>query len=327
MPAKKKQETASTTKSTEMKPLIIGAVVALIAVAGLVFVVMGNGSGKGGSQQAANQVANIAPAAANAQATQESAIKLGNPTVAIVNGEAIKRSEVLTYIANLPERVRQTPLQNLFPLAVDQVVLNKIVAMRANKASLENDEQVEALVENAKKQAIRTVYLEREVTSQVTQKKLLNAYEELLDRVEGVQEMRARHILVETEDEAKALIKQLDDGADFEQLAKENSTGPSAVRGGDLGYFAKADMVPEFANAAFDLKSGTHSKKPVQTQFGWHVIKAEDLRDRQVPPFEQVKPQLEVQLRQQALADLMQSWQKEAKVEKYDINGEEVKQN
>ena len=316
--------TENKTSGSSKTPVIAVAVaVGLIAVGGLFFL---SRSGEAESQTgaAANQVA---PASADqAAAGADPMIKLGNPTVAVVDGEEIKRSDVFNFISGLPDQVRQMPIQTLFPLAQEQVINNKVIAAKAKTANLEGDPEVEQLFTQAKGQIVRNVYVEREVGSQINQKKLLKAYEDLLTKVEDIQEVHARHILTDTEEKAREVVTKLDGGAKFEDLAKEMSTGPSAENGGDLGYFAQAEMIPEFATAAFAIEPGQYSKDPVKTQFGWHVIKVEDKRKRPEPQFEAVKPQLEAQLRQQTLADLVQKWQKEAKIQKFDINGEPVKE-
>ena len=263
-------------------------------------------------------------ASAEGQEGEEPMIKLGNPVVAVVNNEEIKRSDVFTFISGLPEQVRAMPIENLFPMALEQVINNKLVTEKAASANLDSDPEVEQLLAQTKEQIIRNVFIERQVSEQITQTKLLDSYNKLLEQIGEVQETKASHILVETEEEARDVIAKLGEGADFAELAKEVSTGPSAESGGDLGYFAKNEMVPEFAEAAFALDQGAYSKDPVQTQFGWHVIKVEERRKRPEPEFEMVKPQLEAQLRQQILTELVQGWQEAANIKKFDINGEPV---
>ena len=126
-------------------------------------------------------------------------------------------------------------------------------------------------------------------------------------------EYHAAHILVKTEDEAKDIITQLDDGADFGELAKTLSTGPSGPSGGDLGWFIKTDMVPEFADAAFALEPGTVSD-PVKSDFGWHLIKVDDARDRAVPPLEQVQGELMGSLVEKAQAEILAELRAQAEV-------------
>jgi len=129
------------------------------------------------------------------------------------------------------------------------------------------------------------------------------------------QEFKARHILVRTEDEAKALIKQLDDGADFAQLAKEHSTGPSSSAGGDLGWFEKDMMVKPFADAVASMTNGTHSSSPIKTQFGWHIILREDAKDLEAVELAQVKDDIISSLRTQKLRSLINKLRENAKVE------------
>jgi peptidyl-prolyl cis-trans isomerase C len=296
---------------------------ALLAVTAISMSMLAGGAG---IALAAKKEAAPAPAAAAPAANTPDSIKLGDPVVATVNGDEIKRSDVFNFISGLPEQVRQMPVQNLFPLALEQVINNKIVSARADAAKLESDPEVVKIMEQAKGQIVRNVYVERQVKEGITQKKLLKAYEDMLTKMGDVQEIHARHILVDSEEKAREAIKKLDGGAKFEDLAKELNTAPSKDNGGDLGYFAKTDMIPEFANAAFALDVGKYSKDPVKTQFGWHVIKVEDKRKRPEPQFEQVKPQLEAQLRQEILTGLLEKWQKEAKIKKFDMNGEPVKE-
>jgi peptidyl-prolyl cis-trans isomerase C len=140
----------------------------------------------------------------------------------------------------------------------------------------------------------------------------------------GQEEVRARHILVESEDEAKAILEQLKGGADFATVAKEKSKDPGAAEGGDLGYFTKDQMVPEFADVAFKMYPGQLSN-PVKTQFGWHVIKVEDKRTRQPPEFEKVKDQIEAYLARKAQSDFITKLRQSAKVERLDKAAEQNK--
>ncbi|MGB0672069.1 MAG: peptidylprolyl isomerase, partial [Rhodospirillales bacterium] len=131
----------------------------------------------------------------------------------------------------------------------------------------------------------------------------------------------ARHILLKTEEDAKAAIKKLDGGADFAALAKELSTGPSKDNGGDLGFFVKEQMVPEFAEATFAMKPGSYSKKPVQTQFGWHVIKVEEARKRTPPTLEEATPVIRQELSREVGLAYLEEVKKDAKIEKFNPDG------
>lgn len=245
-----------------------------------------------------------------------------DPVVTIVNGVKVKRSEVFQFINNLPPNMRQqVPPEDLFPLAQEQILSGKVVEIKAEKANLEESEEVAKRLEEAKKQIVRAVYLEQEMEKRLTEKRVKAAYDEYIKAQGEVKETKARHILVDSEEKAKDMIKKLDAGEDFEKLAKEHSKGPSGARGGDLGYFAEADMVPEFSKAAFDTKVGEYTKTPVKTRFGWHVIKIEDRRIRPPAPYDQIKPMLEVQERRKILDELIGGWVNDAEIEVFDING------
>lgn len=275
---------------------------------------------------ASAEAAGAETAAETAAGTDAKDVKAGDPVVAVVDGDEIKRSDVFSFIGTLPDHIRQMPVDNLFPLALDQVIANEVIGKRAETANISGDPEVEKLMAQAKDQIVRSVYVEREVESRVTPQELRKAYDDLVAKIGKVEETHARHILVDTEEKAKEVIAKLDGGSRFEDLAKEYTADPSGQdNGGDLGYFAKTDMVPEFADAAFALQKGQYGKTPVKTAFGWHVIKVEDRRTRPAPKFEEVKAQLEQQLRQKTLTDLVEGWQKDANVRKFDINGNPLK--
>lgn len=279
----------------------------------------------GQEEQAAQEQDAAAPAEPQEQTRMAGDIKIGDPVVAKIGDQDVKRSEVFAFIATLPEQVRQQmPLENLFPLALDQVLNNRIIGEKAEAAKLEADPEVTKMVEQARDNIVRNVYMERELSKAVSQKELLKAYETMLEGFQKVEEVHARHILVKDEETARGIIAKLDKGESFEELARQSADGATAVNGGDLGYFSKADMIPEFSEAAFKLAPGTYSKEPVHTQFGYHVIKVEGKRQRPEPQFEDVKPQLEAQLRRDKLNALLESWQKAAAIQKFDINGEPI---
>jgi peptidyl-prolyl cis-trans isomerase C len=158
-------------------------------------------------------------------------------------------------------------------------------------------------------------WLQTEGKSAVTDAALHKVYDDAVKQMGQEQEVRARHILVETEDEAKAVQSQIKSGSDFAELAKQKSKDPGGSEGGDLGYFSKEQMVPEFANAAFKLENGQVSD-PVKSQFGWHIIKVEDKRQKQVPEFDKVKDQIETYVVRKAQSDVVAKLREGAKVER-----------
>ncbi len=329
-------ETSTEQKGKAGRGLMVAAVVGVISLAAAGTMFMSHESdaepakkGAAAAKSETGGVEKIAPASADTPAAstagQSGTIQMGDPVVAEVGGEKVLRSEVFSYISTLPEQIRQMPLQTLFPLALDQVLNARIIGMKADQAKMDSDPEVTKLLETAKGQIVRNVYVERELNKAVSQKDLLKAYETMLEGFEKVEEVRARHILVAEEDKARDIIAKLDGGAKFEDLTAESADTPTAQNGGDLGYFAKTEMVPEFAEAAFNITPGSYSKTPVKTQFGWHVVKVEEKRQRPEPQFELVKPQLEAQVRREQLNRMLEKWQKEASIKKFDINGEPIK--
>lgn len=256
-------------------------------------------------------------------ATPAIEIKPGNPVVATVNGQDILRIDVVNYIQTLPLQTRQLPLDQLFPAAVNQLVNENLAKAQSKKARLDKNPIVKERLAAAKAEIVATVFLQEEVSKKTTDEQLKNAYNQYVAALPEVEEARASHILVEKRKDALKLIQQLEDGADFAELAKENSIDkPSADRGGDIGYFTKTDVVPEFADKAFSMDIGTHTFEPVKSQFGYHVIMLADKRIRPTPTFEEAKPAIIGQARQAVLQSLFAKWRSDAKIEVFDINGE-----
>lgn len=253
-------------------------------------------------------------------------VKPGNPVVAKVDGKDISRVDVFRYIKMMPANVQQLPPTTVYPLALEQVINTRIVQNKAENAKLENDPEVAQQMAMAKQQIMRGIYIQREIDKQISDSDLKAKYDEAIGKAPDTKEIKAAHILVADKEKAQELIKKLKDGEDFAKLAAENSADPgNKDKGGELGWFAKTDMVPAFSEAAFAMSKGEVSKEPVETQFGWHVIKVEDERTRAKPAFEEVKPMLMTELRREKLEKMLESWRKTASIEKYDINGDPVK--
>lgn len=246
----------------------------------------------------------------------------GDPVVAVVNGKEIHKSQVVEFTENLPPQVRQAQPEQIYPLVIDQLINTELLSSEARKAGLEEDKEVLKQLAEAKEQIIRNAYLERKIAKLLTDDKLKKEYDKFVAENKDKMEVHARHILVKTEDEAKAVVKQLKEGADFSTLAKEKSVGPTGQNGGDLGYFGEDAMVPEFSKAVFAAKPGQLIETPIQTQFGWHVVYVEDKRKQQLPEFEQLKPALKNKLGQEALETVLADIRKDAKVERFTIDGQ-----
>ena len=237
--------------------------------------------------------------------------------VARVNGVDIHDSDVAfaeeEVGANIPNMPPQQKRDYLINYLVDLVVLSQAAEQKKlgdrpdvkHRLTFDHNRLLmEALLQDAGKAA-----LSDEAEHQV--------YDEAVKQVKGEEEVHARHILVPTEDEAKAILAQLKGGADFATLAKEKSKDPGAADGGDLGYFTKEQMVPEFAEVAFKLDKGQLSD-PVKTQFGWHIIKVEDKRTKPTPTFDQVKGQIENYVAHRAQAQMVENLRKSATIERLD---------
>lgn len=177
-------------------------------------------------------------------------------------------------------------------VALQELVNVRVLEQEAVKQGIDQRADIVQQLERARTNLlISSLLRERMQQIQVTDEQLKAEYDAQVAHM-GSKEYKARHILVETEDKAKELIAQLDKKADFAKLAEQNSTGPSASRGGDLGWFSPGTMVPPFAAAVEALEKGQYTKAPVQTQFGWHVILLEDIRESEPPALDDVKDQL-----------------------------------
>lgn len=258
----------------------------------------------------------------NAVSTQpEINVEPGNPVVARVNGQEITRVDVFNFIQNLPQNVRQLPVDQLFALAQGQIVNAQVISEKVSEVNLDNDPEVKRRLEELKPGIVRNVFIEQQVEAGITEERMQQAYDQYKANTPDVTEARARHILVEDKAKAMDLITQIQDGASLEELAQEHSIDGTAQNGGELGYFTETEVVPEFAEAVFAMEVGAISDEPIKTQFGFHVVKLEEKRQRPFPELEQVRPFLEGQLRQAVLDNIISTWRSNAEVELLDING------
>src|SRR6476619_3267065 len=193
----------------------------------------------------------------------------------------------------------------------------KIVAKAAEDKKIENNEDFKKRLAFTRNRLLMDSLLANEGKAATTDEAMKKVYEDASKQISGEQEVHARHILVESEDDAKAIAEELKKGADFAELAKKKSKDPGASDGGDLGFFTKEQMVPEFSNVAFALEPGKISD-PVKSQFGWHIIKVEEKRNRKAPEFEQVKAQIETYVTRKAQGDYVTELREAAKVERLD---------
>lgn len=244
-----------------------------------------------------------------------------DPVVARVDDTEIRLSQIQAARAQLDRRFQNVPLSRIYRPLLEQVIQQKLVANAGRRDNLHNDPQIKSQMALIEDRLIQSVYMSKKIRSAITEEKVKERYQAYLKTQKSGDEVRARHILVKTEAEAKAIIAQLKKGADFAKLAREKSTGPSKVQGGDLGWFAKGEMVPEFDKVVFKLKKGEFSKTPVRTQFGWHVILVEGRRKKAPPSLASVRNQLARTMAREIFQAEVKRLRKQAKIRRYNADG------
>lgn len=228
-------------------------------------------------------------AASGAQALAEDALPQG--TVATVNGIAITYDDISLAEDELMGLIGQLPERQRFEILIGHMVDRVLASEAAKKQGLTNSPEVKKRLAYMQRKALEDVHIGEILRARVNDEKVSAYYQKNIVNGPRLEEVRARHILLDSKEMAEAVIVALNGGADFAQLAKEKSKGPTGSTGGDLGYFSPEAMVPEFSDAAFKLKKGGISG-PVKTQFGWHVIKLEDKRQKPLPKLEDVEGQI-----------------------------------
>ncbi|MDT8426903.1 MAG: peptidylprolyl isomerase [Methyloprofundus sp.] len=239
---------------------------------------------------------------------------LKEDAAASVNGQFISKAalETLTKEVSARAQGQAIPKDKL----IDELVKRQLLIQEAKNKGLDKSAEIIKRLEMMKGALLSQAAVEDYIKANpVTDADLQAEYDKQIGNVAGGAEYKARHILVKTEDEAKAIIAELDKGADFAELATSKSTGPSKTQGGDLGWFGAAQMVAPFSEAVAKLENGKYTTTPVQTQFGWHVILREDSRQQTPPPFEAVKAQLEPMVQREKLTNYLEALRKGAQVE------------
>ena len=304
--------------------LLAGAF-AFVSTAGLVL-----SGGPAGAQDATTNTETTtpapdadAPAAGDSQDTTQAAPEAPAPAapadpkevVATVNGTPITRQDVIDSAADLPPQY-QAQIDQLFPQLLNRLIGIQLVLAKGREAGLADTPEVKKFVKQAEEEAVSRAYIQSVIEKKVTDDAIKQVYDEDLKEHPPQIEIRASHILVKTEDEAKEIIKELQGGADFATLAKEKSIDKgSAQNGGDLNWFTKDTMVKEFSDAAFAMQRGDVSKVPVKSQFGWHIIKITDSRMQTPAPLEARKDDIRKALSQEAVHQEVQDLIGAAKIE------------
>ena len=226
--------------------------------------------------------------------------------VGTVNGETIWLDDVMRQAERLPAKFRQAPMESYFNQLVTDMVDSKIAADAARAAKYDTKKEIASAMKTAADRVLAESWIGEKISGDVTDAAIETAYKTFVADTASREQVTAAHILVATEDEAKTIIASLAGGADFAELAKSKSTGPSGPNGGSLGKFGRGQMVPAFENAAFALDDGKITTQPVQTQFGWHVIKVESKEIAPAPTIEDMREQLVQTLSTQALGRVLE---------------------
>ena len=232
--------------------------------------------------------------------------------VAVVGGEKIYMSEVKDYLEAIPQ-LKELPFETVYPQLLETVVNARVLQRAAEKAGTETQENVQRALQLAHDQIVAQAWLDEKLSSMVTPQRLRQLYRQEMKNWVPTEEVRARHILVQTEKEAKDLAVQLKNGANFGTLAGQHSLDKSSPDG-DLGYFTEDMMIPEFGKAVFSLKKDQVSE-PIKTPFGWHIVRVEDRRLTKKPSFESVREDLKKILMERNLTKVLADERRAQRVE------------
>ncbi|WP_428927349.1 peptidylprolyl isomerase [Marinibacterium sp. SX1] len=237
--------------------------------------------------------------------------------VAVVNGKEITLGHMMILYANLPQQYQQIPVAQLFDGILEQLIQQEALAQHFDGTP---PASVTLSLQNEERALLAASEIAGMLEGVTSDEAVQAAYDAQYANAEGEREWNASHILVETEAEAKAIREVLEDGADFAEVAKTSSTGPSGPSGGELGWFQAGQMVPDFETAVTALEAGEISE-PVQTQFGWHVIKLNETRIAEAPTLDEVRGQIVSELEGQAIEEHVKSLTDAAEIERPDLSG------
>ncbi|MBL8839610.1 MAG: peptidylprolyl isomerase [Alphaproteobacteria bacterium] len=262
-----------------------------------------------------------APAPASPAAPAAAAPAADDPVVARVNGLVVNRSEIDAMRQNLPAQYQQVPFEVLFPIMLERIIDMKLIAAAGRVDRLQEDAEVRRRVAQYEDRVIQEIYLTRAIATAVSDDAVRARVERLQRETPAVQQLRARHILVQNEAQAREVIGELQRGGDFAAIARARSMDPGGRQdGGDLGWFGEGDMVPEFYAAAARIADGQVGADPVRTQFGWHVIKVEGRRS-QAPQGDNLRDRVVSDLTQEAIDGLVQRLRQGAAIERFGPDG------
>ena len=249
-----------------------------------------------------------------------------DPVVASVDGESIYASDITAAQALLPPEYQQIPPAILFGLLIDSLIDTKLAVAQARREGFDEKPEVARRLTRVQDQILQRAFLEERIESRMTEEAMKRAYKKFVAELKGGDEIRASHILVETEAQAKEIIAELAGGADFFELAKAKSIGPSADKGGDLGFFDRDGMVAEFSDAVFALEVDETTQTPVRTQYGWHVIRVVERRKARPPMFAEVEGEVRNKLTRDLGAEIMKSLRADAEIKRFGPDGSVIEE-
>ena len=238
------------------------------------------------------------------------------PIVANVNNEDISLETMIHAMNELPPEIQSQPFMSYYEDLLERVIDIKLFAQEGKKMKLDEEPSVRAAIDFVIEKVLMQAFLSKYVQENIKEENLKASYNNFIADETSREEIKASHILMDTESEAIDVINMLNDGDDFAELAKNKSTGPSGPSGGDLGWFKRGQMVPPFEKAAFSLNKNEITQRPVQTQFGWHVIKIFDKRIPEAPSYESMKSKLIQDLERKIVSKKIQDLRNDALIEK-----------
>ena len=238
------------------------------------------------------------------------------PIVANVNNEDISLETMIHAMKELPPEIQSQPFMSYYEDLLERVIDIKLFAQEGKKMKLDEEPSVRAAINFVIEKVLMQAFLSKYVQENIKEENIKASYNNFIADETSREEIKASHILMDTESEAIDVINMLNDGDDFAELAKNKSTGPSGPSGGDLGWFKRGQMVPPFEKAAFSLNKNEITQLPVQTQFGWHVIKIFDKRIPEAPSYENMKSKLIQDLERKIVSKKIQDLRNDALIEK-----------
>ncbi len=241
--------------------------------------------------------------------------------IARVGGHTLHMSDLQEIAREMPPELRSMPRNVLYPMLLDQLIDREALVLAARKEGLDKDPMVARQMESAANTALGNALVGRSLAPSINEAAIRARYEKDYAGKPGETEVHARHILVASEAEAEKVIAELKAGGDFAELAKKYSTDPGGAQGGDLGFFKKGDMLPEFSAAAFALQPKQISDKPVHTQYGWHVIQVLEVKQDPAPTFAQMHDELRQKMIQEGVQKTIREALAGVKVEKFNLDG------